>query len=420
VLPHRVLAVAGFADLRIAVVTPFLDRRHGTERALAEQVERLASQYQCEIHVYAQRVEDVPVKDPRTLTGPEAGAILWHRVPSLPGPHLIQYIAWFVCNGVFRWFSTRGGRLEFDLVFSAGINCLDADAITVHALFHRLWELSRSERRKPPAGLSFPRRLHRRLYYRFLSALERRIYSNPKLPLAAVSQRTADLLTQYFQRRDVEVIPNGVDATHFSISARVSTRRRARSQRNFSDNDFVMLLMGNDWGMKGVPAILAAMAGCPSLRLHLLAVGEEDPTAFRELASRMGIADRCRWEHPVSNVIDLYAAADAYVSPSREDSFGLPVLEAMACGLPVITSVFAGVSDLIHNEVDGFILSDPDDSRTLTQVLRDLYNNQEYRQHIGLAGANTAQQWTWDRNAEALWKLLTGIAASKKKRRSNT
>jgi glycosyltransferase involved in cell wall biosynthesis len=112
-------------------------------------------------------------------------------------------------------------------------------------------------------------------------------------------------------------------------------------------------------------------------------------------------------------VIDLFAAADIYVSPSKEDSFGLPVAEAMACGLPVITSRFAGVSELIQNEIDGYVLSDPSNIDGLAESLRRLYDAPDLRVRIGEAAATAAQQWTWERNAVRTWELLQTVAAKR-------
>ena len=77
---------------RIAVVTPFLYKRHGTERCVAEQVERLVAEYGYEVHVYSERVEDV------------GAPITWHRVPTFPGPHLFRYVWWFLANHLWRWW----------------------------------------------------------------------------------------------------------------------------------------------------------------------------------------------------------------------------------------------------------------------------------------------------------------------------
>jgi UDP-glucose:(heptosyl)LPS alpha-1,3-glucosyltransferase len=120
----------------------------------------------------------------------------------------------------------------------------------------------------------------------------------------------------------------------------------------------------------------------------------------------LGIADRCRWESPRPDVIDFYAAADIYISPTQEDSFGLPVAEAMACGLPVITSKFAGVSELIQNERDGLVLPDPANSSALADILRGLHANPAARTTLGDAAAITAQAFTWDRNASEFWQWL--------------
>jgi glycosyltransferase involved in cell wall biosynthesis len=111
--------------------------------------------------------------------------------------------------------------------------------------------------------------------------------------------------------------------------------------------------------------------------------------------------------------MNLYAAADVYVSPSLEDSFGLPVAEAMACGLPVITSAYAGVAAEIKNETNGFVLSNPQDTQTLAHLLRRLLADPEVSQRVGQAAARTVQNWTWDRNARAVWELLVQITENK-------
>jgi UDP-glucose:(heptosyl)LPS alpha-1,3-glucosyltransferase len=398
--------------LRLAVVSPFVDRRHGTERALAELLERLARHQHCEIHLYAQRVEGLALTQPGVDLSQESGSILWHRVPSTPGPHLLQFIAWLFLNAFCRAWDGVVHGLRFDLVLSPGINCLDADVILVHVLFHRLQELARKERRASPSP-GFLRQLHRRAYYSFLAAWERHIYSDPKVALAAVSQRTAALLRDYFRRQDVRVVPNGVDATHFSPAARLARRPEARLRRKFQETDFVLLLIGNDWRVKGLETVLQALAAMRDLPLLLIAAGDDSPASFRETAKSLAILDRCRFESSREDVLDFYAAADLYVSPSREDSFGLPIAEAMACGLPVITSTYAGVAALLRDGVDGFILPQCDDVQGLARILRNLYVEKALRENTGAAAANTARQWTWDHNAADAWDLLKDAAARK-------
>jgi UDP-glucose:(heptosyl)LPS alpha-1,3-glucosyltransferase len=399
--------------LRLAVVSPFVDRRHGTERALAELLERLARDFHCEIHLYAERVEDLAVADPQTPRSAPAGFLVWHKVPSVPGPHLLKFLGWVIANSLLRWWHRLFRRLTFDLVLSPGINCMNADVIIVHVVFHRLRELSLEQTPGDAPQSRSLRDLHRRAYYALLTSFERRLYCDPKTSLAAVSQRTAGLLGQYFGRRDARVISNGVDTREFHKSNRIAHRRTARRRLHLLDTDFVLLLIGNDWRVKGVPAILEAMAQLPALPLHLVVVGSDAAEVFREQARRLGVLDRCHWEHPRPAVIDFYAAADVYVSPSREDSFGLPVAEAMASGLPVITSSQAGISALVRDGVDGFVLRDPQDAQHLASIIQQLYSQGPFRESVAEAAATTARDWTWDRSAAQLWALLQDTLATK-------
>jgi UDP-glucose:(heptosyl)LPS alpha-1,3-glucosyltransferase len=398
--------------LRLAVVSPFIDRRHGTERALAELLQRLARNDHCEIHLYAQRVEDLALSQPGAVNSQDSGTIVWHKVPAIPGPHLLRFLGWLFLNSISRAWDRWVHDLRFDLVLSPGINCLNADVVIVHALFQRLQELARKEH-ADSAQHGFLRRFHQRAYYALLAGLERRIYTDPKVSLAAVSQRTATLLEHYFHRQDVRVIPNGVDTAQFSPSARLALRSAARLNRNFQEKDFVLLLIGNDWRVKGLETVLRAVSSLRELPLLVLAAGDDSADSFRELAESLGISERFRFEPSREDVLDFYAAADLYVSPSQEDSFGMPVAEAMACGLPAITSIFAGVSSLLHDGVDSFILRDPHDAKTLATMIRTLYQQAEWRSRMGQAAARASLEWTWDRNATAVWQLLKETASKR-------
>jgi len=326
---------------------------------------------------------------------------------------LLRYLCWFYLNRLWRWAHTFFRNISFDLVLSPGINSSDADVVIVHALFHRLRELSQEKAILSSAGMGMLSRIHRRAYYAILTRLERRIYAGPGIALIAVSQRTAGLLADYFHRRDVRIIPNAVDTAQFSSAVRLSRRSDARLRRNFREADFVLLLIGNDWENKGLSTILEALPKLADTPLKLLIVGNDDTSSWRRLTERLGVLDRCNWDTACNDILDLYAAADVYVSPSREDSFGMPVAEAMACGLPVVTSVFAGVSSLLHDGIDGFVLQEPRDADTLAKLIRMLFVQKELRIRVGEAAAKTAIEWTWDRNAAMVWDLLKEVSAKK-------
>ena len=194
---------------------------------MAELIERLAGKYGCQVDLYAERVDGLPLRD--ALGSPDAnqGAIYWHKVPAIPGPHIVRFLAWLFLNAFFRRRQQRSNGSPYDLVLSPGINCLHPDVVIVHALFCRLQELARSEEAPRFRG-GILRYLHRRLYYGLLSLLERRVYTNQRVTLAAVSRRTSALVAKHFLRRDVAVVPNGVAATEFSPAKRLARRPAAR------------------------------------------------------------------------------------------------------------------------------------------------------------------------------------------------
>jgi glycosyltransferase involved in cell wall biosynthesis len=387
---------------RLAVVSPFLDKRHGTERRVLEWVSQLAGTF--EIHVYSQHVEDL-----------DLSKIVWHRIPKLPGPHLFNFIWWLAANRLWRGWDRRFRGLRHDLTFSPGPNCLDADAISVHIVFAEYV-------RQIGSGLSlarhpfraWPRILHRRLYYSLVIWLEGRAYRRSRITLILIARKTAETLAHFYGRRDhLPVIYLGLDHSVFNPDRRVSLCESARTTLGISSDKFVVLLIGNDWRNKGLPVLLDALAHLREFPIDLLVVGREDPSPFRAMARGHGLDDRVHFFPPRNDVEFYYAAADAYAGPSLEDTFAQPPAEAMACGLPVIVSETNGTSEIITNGVDGFILKDPLDSSALAAMIRRLYEDRELRAKMGERAAATTQQYTWERNGRELAAILEEILRRK-------
>lgn len=401
--------------MRLAVISPFLDRRHGTERVVLELTERLVRDYGCEIHLYSQRVEDMLLTPLDENPKAGRGLIRWHRVVSVPGPHLIQYMWWFAANTLRRWWDARYGKLSPDLVFSPGINAWDADVIQVHIVFEELYRRVKPHLRlrdAPPA--TWPLLIHRRLYYGLIRWLENRIYRRKQVYLAGVSGMVVAQLAAHFGRCDAVSVPNGVDIKRFEPQARLQRRSTARADFNLSPETFVLLLIGNDWRKKGLQTLMEALDKCRELRIQLLVVGKDDVKPFEATMQRLGIPDRVRFLSPSPDVMQFYAVADAYAGPSLEDAYGLPVIEAMACGLPVITSANAGVSEVITDGLNGFLLRDPTNALELAGLIRRLIDDPSLRERLAGNAVSTARQYTLDDNAAAIWQLVNKASARKR------
>ncbi len=388
---------------RLAVVTPFVDRRHGTERCLAEEIDRLKLHF--EVHLFARQVNDL-----------ELDGVIWHRIAGPSRPHLLAFLWWYLANrGVRRYQQRRTGE-SFDLVYSAGINCPDADVISVHVLFSELHQRLRPALRKFPMTHR-ARLFHRRLFYRLISHLEARLYGSGRSPLVAISQRTQKALLERFpEAQVVGVAYYGIDPARFNPDRRRALRAPARASLRLQPETFTVLFVGNDLYLKGLDTLAAAVHQLNDRRLELLICTTEDLEPYRHAWPEL----RALPVRPLPLRPDIeayYAAADALAAPTREDAFGLPVLEAMACGLPVVVSRAAGAAELITHGEDGLILEDPEDSATLANWLGRLLRDPDLCARLGEQAARTAARYTWSAHAE---KVLGVLEAVLEQRRSRT
>jgi UDP-glucose:(heptosyl)LPS alpha-1,3-glucosyltransferase len=322
---------------------------------------------------------------------------------------------WFAANAFRRWWDVRFEKLSPDLVFSPGVNAWDADVIHVHIVFQEFYQRARPQllfRHAPPT--SWPRLFHRRLYYGLMRWLENRIYRRKQVHLAAVSRMVRSQLRAHFGRYDAVSIPNGVDANHFAPQARLQRRSAARADLNLAPETFVLLLIGNDWRNKGLQTLLEALDKCRDLKIQLLVVGQDDVKPFHETIQRLGLLGRLTFLAPSEDVMKFYAAADAYAGPSLEDAYGLPVIEAMASGLPVIASINAGASEIINHGLNGLLLQDPTNAVELAGLIRRLVSDRSLRELLAGNAVSAARQCTLDKNAAAMWELLNKAGARRR------
>lgn len=388
----------------IALVSPFIDKRHGTERRVAEWTSRLTQDF--EVHVYSQRVEDLDVTK-----------LTWHRIPKIPGPHLLNFLWWFAANHLWRWWDRRVRGIAHDLVFTAGTNCFDADVISVHIVFAEFVHKVRAELSlQRNSILSWPRLIHRRLYYQLIISLEHRLYIKPRAQLILIARKTLEDLDHFYGPHDsLPVVYMGIDHVTFNPQVRMARRQEARKELGIRDNQFVLLLVGNDWRKKGLSVLLDALqllTDCPVL---LLVAGDDEKHSYEQQIQRSRLSDRVIFLPSRQDVAFYYAAADTYVGPSLEDTFAQPPAEAMACGLPVITTVTNGTAEIITDGVDGLILHDPANEEALATQIRLLCENGSLRQRLGERAAQTASQYTWDKNGEQFREIFAQLLRQKEK-----
>lgn len=376
------------------IVTPDLHRQGGTERCLAEQIDRLKERF--DITVFAMRIEDI-----------DRAGFHVRMIPDPRIPQLFRWVWWVFANRVVRWrLSRREGRP--DAVYSPGINCLDADAITVHIVFLKHWEFVRSQTvadlRSPRTAL---RAFHRIVYWKLLHAFERRVYGG-RASLACLSKWDAAYLEQRFPLREsggIQVIPHGVDHEHFSPEGVASQRSAARQALGIKPSQRLVMLFGNDLYKKGIDVAVRAIPLLPD-DVILGLRGGFDAAPLNDLIDPSLLRERVRIIPAADDALERYAAADLIIQPSREDSFALPPLEAMACGIPVVVSAKAGVAELVTDGVDGLVLVDPEDVDDLADKISAILTNGELKERLIAGGLVLAHALSWEENARRTGDMI--------------
>jgi UDP-glucose:(heptosyl)LPS alpha-1,3-glucosyltransferase len=307
--------------------------------------------------------------------------------------------------------------VPYDLVYSPCINCWDADVISVHIVFAEFYTQAKDMLRLTRNPLrTWPRLIHRWLYYHLIMALERQIYGKHHKTLIAISKKVVrDLHHHYGVPTNLPIAYLGIDTQKFNPQVRILLRQQARQAFNLTEEDFVILLIGNDWRKKGLDCLIEAIKKFEDLPIRLLVVGRDDPTSYLVRINEYKLNGKVLFLSPRSDVEFYYAAADAYVAPSLEDAFALPPAEAMACGLPVIVSSHDGVSEIIKDGFDGLILKDPRNPEELAHLIQLLYSDKALRERLGQNASQTVQQFTWKQNAQVMHEVFLQVVNEKQK-----
>ncbi len=216
---------------------------------------------------------------------------------------------------------------------------------------HRRWLLQRS--RIMPNWRS--KLLMADRFHRYIMRAEQEMYAAPELKAVICNaQMIKNEIMADFGVPDekITVIYNAIDNQKF-LPATEAVRHQLREQFDIPQNAHCLIFVGSGFERKGLEAAIRAVALADSF---LLVVGQDkDEKRYRALASTLGCAGRVRFAGVQKQTLPFYQAADALLLPTLYDPFPNVILEAMSCGLPVITSETCGGSEFIIQGENGFV-----------------------------------------------------------------
>jgi UDP-glucose:(heptosyl)LPS alpha-1,3-glucosyltransferase len=242
----------------------------------------------------------------------------------------------------------------------------------------------------------------RALYHRVLLALERRVFAQTP-EIAAISRRgAAEIVRRHgVPASRLTVVYNGVDLARFHPDGRARHRAGARAEAGLPDDAWAVLFAGSGFERKGLATAVEGLAAFRHRPARLLVVGKGDPDPYRRLAERLGVADRIVWLGPRPDVERWYAAADAVVLPTLYEPFGNVHLEALASGVPVVTTTAAGGAEVVGPEC-GAVVS-PGDARAVADALRRLRGGDHAR--LAAAARAAAEPFTYERQVAGFERI---------------
>jgi UDP-glucose:(heptosyl)LPS alpha-1,3-glucosyltransferase len=220
---------------------------------------------------------------------------------------------------------------------------------------HRAWLAARGRR-------------GRGVYNAVVLSLERRVFATtPRIAaIARLGKQEIERLYAVPPER-VHVVYNGVDLERFHPAMRAKLRPAARAELALASDAWTLLFVGSGFERKGLATAVDALARLPSARL--VVVGKGDTTAYRAQASRLGVDGRIVWLGPHPGVERWYAAADVVVLPTTYEPFGNVHLEALASGVPIVTTSRAGGAEIV-TDACGAVVAPADPSAVHAAVER--------------------------------------------------
>jgi glycosyltransferase involved in cell wall biosynthesis len=371
--------------MKLCIITPAVVKGDGQGRANYEIVQE-AIRRGHHITLVAHRVAEDLIQSPQ---------VEWihFSIPNLPTALLKEvYFAW--CSA--RWLKKH--RTEFDLVQSYGTATFGRSDVNTAQFVHTSWLNS-------PVHLSKYAKKPYASYYWLHSVLnaswERTAFNDARAVIAVSEGIRGELRDLGVPDDRIHVILNGVDIQEFTPEP------IDRTSLGLPLNKTLALFAGDiKSNRKNLDTVLRSLVHITDL--DLVVVGRLEGSPYPALAEELGVRDRVHFLGFRTDLANIMRGTDLFVFLSRYEPFGMVIAEAMASGLPVITSASTGASEIVTPD-SGIVVQDPEDVVALTTALRTLMDDRILRQSMGEAGRAIVQSHDWKGKAKQYLTLFESM-----------
>ncbi|OGR24360.1 MAG: hypothetical protein A2139_07605 [Desulfobacca sp. RBG_16_60_12] len=244
-------------------------------------------------------------------------------------------------------------------------------------------------------------------FHRVTLLLERRLFTDPGLRRVIANSRQVreEIIRLYgVEPGRIRVIVNGLDRQRFHPPA-ADAAHALRRRLGAPEDGAVILFVGSGFERKGLTYLLQAFGSLRDKASLLWVVGKGHSAFYQRLAERLGVAHRVKFWGPVAETAPFYQAATVLSLPTLYDPCSNVVLEALACGLPAITTAANGAAEFIASGENGVIIPRPDDITGLGEALA-AFLARGRAPEVRLAAAQAVAGLSWERTIAQTLEVL--------------
>jgi UDP-glucose:(heptosyl)LPS alpha-1,3-glucosyltransferase len=392
-------AIGMSGKLKIAIVLDRFVPSRGGESYFSSLAGELCKRGH-EVHVFAMAAEKT-----------EAGEYQPHRIPVLAFPGSLRILS-------FLFNSARAVKpYDFDIIHGVG-RSLAMNVFNPHGGVEKAYlrqEFASINSRSYRAYKLMKRYLSPQHYLK-VWIQKKQVLSDRVEKIIAISRMVKEDIIRYYgvPEGKIEVVFNCVDLVRFHPRNREIYRRGKRTDMEIDENTVVLLFAGNNYRLKGLEPLLRALVFLkewfPDSPFRLVIAGRGQIRRYQRMARALGVSDLALFVGPVKEIERYYAASDIYVHPTFYDSCSLTVLEALASGLPVVTTRFNGAADAMPSEGGGKVIEDPADVENLAGSI-SLFFDEGRRRAAGVVARQWIESYPPDRHIEDILNIYYEVAA---------
>lgn len=348
--------------MRVALNYPSIGARRGGAETYVGLLARALVAAGHSVDVFASRVDD----------GELPHSVRLHRisVPTWPG------LGWLKPYHFARQSARALARHDFDVVIGFTHLWRQDVCIALNGCGPAVIEGSSHRKRSLVARALWRTGKRMNLRQRVYQWIDRKQFHGPRPPLViAPSRKVADEFRHChgIPSDRITVIPLGIDLTAMPKHPE-NVRASFRKRLNLAPTDVGLLFAARNYALKGLDPLLEAfaLAARSAPNAHLMVCGCDRDRRYRSRVRALGVEHRVSFLGFVDDPRECFAGADVFVLPTFYDACSLVVLEALAAGLPIVTTRCNGASELISEGVEGFVIDSPWNTQQLASRIARL------------------------------------------------